>query len=112
MNDKEKEIIDRVANKIVETDLQGVAIFLLQTLRPLYFIGGELARFFLAPFLILLDEKGYEIIDTFEKRENIDVLTEKIEELTINKTEEKAKEESLPTKTSWSFREKISKFLK
>ena len=83
--DKEREIKEIVAKKIVESDLQPFAQLLLQTIKPLTFIGGELSRFFLSPYLLLLDEKGFEILDVFEKRENIDLLLAKVEELTNNK---------------------------
>jgi len=81
LNEKEKEIIDSIAKKVVSSDLQPFFQLVLYTMKPLIFIGGELARFFLAPFLGLLDEKGYEILDTFEKKENVDILLSRIEEL-------------------------------
>jgi len=112
LSDKDKEIIDKVAEKIVNSDMQGFAIFLLQTLKPVYFLGGELATFFLAPYLTLLDERGFEFIDTFQKRENIDILLNRIEEL--EKSKDKKNEQLLTDtkKGNFSLKEKISKFLK
>ena len=96
MSEKELEYIEKVAKKIVETDFEGVAIFALQTLRPLYFIGGELATFFFAPYLYLLDEKGFEAIDVFEKRENIERLIKRVEEL-IKEKEKKSQKKKVPS---------------
>ena len=78
---EESELIDKVAEKIVNSDFDFFALILLQTIKPISWIGGELSYFFLAPFLPLLDNRGYEFIDTFEKRNNIDALIKRIERM-------------------------------
>ena len=87
-SEKELELIEKIAKKIAESDFAFFAVFMLQAIKPLSWIAGELAYFYLAPFLPLLDEKGYDFIDTFEKRENIERLIKRIESL----LEEKKKE--------------------
>ena len=79
VSEREREIIEKVAKKTVDLGFEGATIMLLQTIKPLTRIGGELATFFLAPFLPLLDEYGYEFLDTFEKRENIELLIRRLE---------------------------------
>ncbi len=101
--DKERALIEATAKKIVESDFEFFALILLQTIKPVVYIGGELAYFLLAPFLPLLNEKGYEFIDTYEKRENIEMLIKRVEELST----EKEKPKSLGL---WSrFRQSLSK---
>jgi len=88
---KEKELVEKVAKKIVDSELEFPALFVLQTVKPLVTIGGELAYFFLAPFLPLLEDKGYDFLDTFEKRENIELLIRRVEKLHKERTKEKEK---------------------
>lgn len=110
MNESEKEeyIIEKIANKVVELDMGTPAVFFLQTFKPLSFITGELAVFFLAPYLPLLDEKGFDFIDTFKKRENIEKLIKKVKKI----SKEKSKKEEKQEKYLWiKFKEKISSFL-
>ena len=91
ISERERELIEKVARKIVDMELEGVAIMLLQTIKPLTKIGGELAYFYLAPFLPLLEDKGYEFLDTFEKRENIELLIRRMEKLSKERSKEKEK---------------------
>ena len=84
-------MIESVARKIHEKELGTVARFLLESLTPLSFIGGELATFFLAPYLPLLEDKGYNFIDTFENRENLKKLTLRLKALEEEKAIEEAK---------------------
>ena len=88
-SDKEIELIEKIARKIAGSDFAFFAMFILQTIKPLSWIAGELAYFYLAPFLPLLDEKGYNFLDTFEKRENIERLIRRIESLMEEKKKEK-----------------------
>jgi len=79
--EKERELIDKAARWIVDQGLEAPAIMFIQTLKPLATIGGDLALFFLAPFLPLLEEKGYDFIETFEKRGNLERLIRRVEQL-------------------------------
>ena len=88
---KEDVLIDKFAKKIVDSEMEGPAITILQMIKPISFIGGELATFYLAPFLPLLDDYGYDFLDTFEKRENIEKLIRRIESLYKLKENEKEK---------------------
>jgi len=90
---EENEAIEKTAIKIANSEWSNLIVMLLRTFRPLFYIGGELATFFLAPLLILFEDKGFKLIDTFEKRENIEKLIAKIEELE-NKAESAKKEET------------------
>jgi len=91
VSDVELELIEKVAKKIVDSELEAAAIMILQSIKPLIWIGGELAYFYLAPFLPLLDTKGYDFLDTFEKRENIERLIKRVERLHKEQAREKEK---------------------
>jgi len=91
ISSKENELIEKVAQFIVDSEMEAPAIILLQTVKPLVTIGGELGYFFLAPFLPLLEDKGYDFLDTFEKRENIEKLIRTVERRTKEKSKEKEK---------------------
>jgi hypothetical protein len=89
---EENEAIEKTAKKIANSEWSNLIIMLLRTFRPLFYIGGELATFFLSPLLIMFEDKGFKLINTFEKRENIEKLIARIEELE-NETESGKKEE-------------------
>lgn len=110
ISERERILVERVAKKIVEMELEGPAIWILQTIKPLSVIGGELAHFYLAPFLPLLDEKGYEFLDVFEKRENIERLIKIIEKMSREKSKKQL--ELQRKKTFDEFRNLLLKFKK
>jgi len=89
ISEKENQLIEVVAQKIVNSDFEGPVLTLLELVKPLVFIGGELAYFYLAVFLPLLENHGYDFLDTFEKRENVEKLITRIEELNEKKEGEK-----------------------
>lgn len=91
IRDKEEELIEKIAKKIIDMEMDPVAIMLLNTFKPISTIGGELGYFFLAPFLPILDERGYDFIDTFEKRENIERIIKRVERLSKEKAREERK---------------------
>lgn len=87
-SEKERTLIENAAHKIVERDFEFFAIFILETSKPVVWIAGELGHFFLAPFLPLLDDIGYDFIDTFEQRSNVDRLIRRVKQLVKEKEKE------------------------
>ena len=79
------EIIRKVAEKIHLYGMETVAILTLESVKPLAFIGGEMSRIVLAPFLPALgqsvNELGDKLITVFEDRENIEKLITLLEEM-------------------------------
>lgn len=108
ISEKEIELIEKVAEKIIDSELEAPAVWLLQTIKPLTFIGGELAIFYLAAFLPFLDNKGYEFLDTFEKRKNIERLIKRVEHL---HKEQARKNKTTQRPSIWSkIRNKLKSF--
>lgn len=90
-SEKEMELINNVAKKIIDSEMETPAVWLLQTIKPLAFVGGELSYFYLAPYLPFLEDLGYTFLDTFEKRKNIELLIKTVERLQKEQTREKKK---------------------
>jgi hypothetical protein len=93
------KIIEKIAKKVVDRELDIPAIFFLGTFRPVSYFGGQMFRFFLAAFTPILGNLPYEYIYVFEQSENILRLIRRIDELREersskheNKVNDKSKE--------------------
>jgi hypothetical protein len=75
------EIIEKLATAIVERELDVPAILLLGGLRPVSYFGGQMLRFFIAPFAPLLGDLPYEYIHVLEQPENVKRLIRRVDEL-------------------------------
>ncbi len=97
----EEEFIEKVAQKIHEYEMETVAILLLESSKPLVWVGGEMGRFFISPFVPILSEDwgvtSEKFFLIFEKRENVDKLLKRLEEL-AQADEAKSKEEKRAAK--------------
>ena len=100
MSEKEDELIEKAANWIAREGLEAPAVLLVQMLKPISTIGGDLALFFLAPYLPMLEEIGYEFIETFQKRENLEKLIRRVEQLHEETSASKGKS---PVSSAWSW---------
>jgi ABC-type Zn2+ transport system substrate-binding protein/surface adhesin len=91
----EEEFIEKVAQKIHEYEMETAAILLLESSKPLVWVGGEMGRFFISPFVPVISDKWGVTTEKFflifEKRENIEKLLKRLEELT-QEDDAKAKE--------------------
>ena len=91
----EEEMIKSAAEKIHKYGMEVAAILMLESIKPLTYIGGQMGRFFVSPFLPALGEKigqsGEKFFTVFEKRENVEKLITLLEEMA--KEEDKMKEE-------------------
>jgi hypothetical protein len=60
------------------------AILFLESSKPLAFIGGQMGRFFISPYLPAISEewgiKGEKLFQIFEKRKNLEILIQTLEE--------------------------------
>ena len=109
----EEKMIEKAVELISSNDIEDIALIFLGTFRPGVYIIGEMSRVFLAPLLVFTGDKGYDILNTFEKRENVDKLVKKIEQVRKEKDEKskllkKEKGESLYSR----IKKKIQRFFK
>lgn len=80
--EKQREIIERLATKIVERRLTAPAVLFLESAKPLTFLGNQALIFFQPIVQTVFNFKTYdEITDLLEDRDNVEHLLKKIEEL-------------------------------
>lgn len=91
-SDKEKdEMIKKAAETIYKYDMDLVAILILESMKPLASVGGQLSRFMVAPFIPFIGDRSMPYLATFQNKENVERLIQELEER--GKQEEKRKRE-------------------
>ncbi|MGQ9705522.1 MAG: hypothetical protein ACUVWP_00775 [bacterium] len=82
--EKADELIEKIATEIVERDLTAPAVFLLESSKPLSFIGSQVLLFLEPIIQSIFEFKSYRDIRVlFEDRENVERLIQRIEALDI-----------------------------
>lgn len=85
---EEEELIEKTAQAIINSGMEAAAIIFFESIKPLSILGGQFARLFAYPYLSIFGDTGamgHKLIEVFEKRENIEKLLERINELTEEK---------------------------
>ena len=94
----EAEMIRKIAEKMHSYGMDVPAILFLETVKPLTYIGSQMGRFFVSPFLPVFGEEiglsGEKLLRIFEKRENVEKLIKAVEELTREEEEQKKAEKA------------------
>lgn len=84
-SEEEELIIHQAAKKIHDFGMETAAILFLESAKPLAYIGGQMGRFFVTPYLPALGEEigitGEKLMRVFEKRENVEKLITILEEM-------------------------------
>ena len=97
-SEEEDEMIRNIAQKIHQSKMDVVAILMMESVRPLTFIGAQMGRFFISPFLPIFGEdigiSGEKIFQIFEKRDNMEKLIKAVEGLTREEEERKKAEKA------------------
>ena len=111
-SEDEEEMIHKAADTIHDYGMDIVAVLFLQSLKPLTYVGGQLGRFMISPFLLFLGgdirRSGETLFTTFEKRNNVEKLITLLEEKAETggkrakneRARERVKEEA-PPKKGW-----------
>ena len=93
--EKEKnEILDKLATKIVQLNLETISIIFLESIKPLSFVGNQLLvlfRPFWGAFFPIGSYDKYKAL--LEERENVEILIRKIEEKIGDKSKKGRKKE-------------------
>lgn len=93
MNSQEEEIIEYIARFIVDEHLEAFMVPVLEFSRPFGWIGGQLGRFMIGPWLYLFGGSRFiKYFSFLEKKENFEKVVERIEEL-LKTQKEKGKKE-------------------
>jgi hypothetical protein len=79
---EQREVMDRLAQKIVERRLAAPAILFIESIKPVSFLGNQALIFFQPIVQSIVNFKSYdEIAGILEDRENLEYLLTKIEAL-------------------------------
>jgi hypothetical protein len=83
LTDKRKaELCTKIAEKVVQFRLSPLAIVMIETIKPLSFLGNQLMVFFAPMVGAFTSSPVYdEMTAFFEERSNLEMLIQKIEEL-------------------------------
>lgn len=91
--EEEEQILRKIAKKVHEYGMDVPSIMVLESVKPLSFIGAQMGRFFLSPFLPAFGEEigmgGEKVMLIFEKRGNVERLIQMVEELVQEENERK-----------------------
>ncbi len=78
------ELVEKIANKVVEIGMEAPAILALETARPLSFIGSQMGRALIAPWFGVFGwgamMKADNYMELFEDRKNVEKLVQRIED--------------------------------
>jgi len=81
--EREKELIDQIAKRVVDHHMETPAILFLESFKPLSFVAGQFGRVYLGPLTPLLGSWSEEGLALLQKKENVDRLLRRIEELSV-----------------------------
>jgi len=108
---EEDELINKIAEKIHDFGMEVVAILLLETVKPLSYIGGQMGHVLIFPYLPFfgdnISQKGKKLFATFEKPTNVEKLIGLLENMVEKKPEKSLKNEQsaetkdVPEKSGW-----------
>lgn len=94
----EDEMIRKIAQKIHEYGLDLPATLMIGSFKPLSFVGAQMGRLFISPFLSgfgdNIEINGEKMLQIFEKRENMDKLIDAVEALEREEEERKKAEKA------------------
>ena len=80
--ERRDEVLTKIAQKIVDMRLTPVAVVMLESSKPLSFVGSQLMVFFQPIVTSLFPFRQYdEVAALLEERANVEALIQKIEEL-------------------------------
>jgi hypothetical protein len=80
--ERREEVLVKIAQKVVDLRLTPVAVVMLESSKPLSFVGSQLMVFFQPIVTSLFPFRQYdEVAALLEERVNVEALIQKIEEL-------------------------------
>jgi hypothetical protein len=90
--EREEEIIELVANRIVDNKLEAAAMLFLIPLRPISPIVSQLTLLPFAPLLEAFDIPGFDYVSFMKSSDNVNQLVKRIEEKAKTREEKNRKE--------------------
>ncbi len=77
--EREEEIVEQVANRIVDNKLEAPAMLFLIPFRPISPIASQLALLPFAPLLEAFDIPGFDYVSFLKSSDNVNMLVKRIE---------------------------------
>ena len=97
-SEDEDEMIAKIAQKVNEYGLDVAAVLMMESVKPLSFVGAQMGRFFISPFLAAFGDNigisGEKVLQIFEKKENVEKLIKAVEALSREEEERKKAEKA------------------
>ena len=82
LTERQEELLEKLARRVVTLRVSAMAIFLLESTKPLSFLGSQVLVFFNPIIQSVFNFKDYETVtEMVENRDNIEYLIQKIEQL-------------------------------
>lgn len=104
--DKQEEWIEKTFKIITQHEMDVPAVLFLESMKPLFWIGGQMSRVVAGPFMLAFWKDGFGLMHTFENRKNVEKLIKMLEAKNEKEREEKKRkkrEQALkePEKKGW-----------
>lgn len=108
--EEEARMVDQICKEVMNRRLEIIAIAFLESIKPVSFIGSQLALVFVAPLMSAFTNLGIDYIKFFENKANVEALLRRIEAETRIKDEQKhrAKEQQNLITKRFGFKLDIS----
>ena len=88
--ERREEVLTKIAQKVVDMRLTPVAVVMLESSKPLSFVGSQLMVFFQPIVTSLFPFRQYdEVAALLEERANVEALIQKIEKLEDGRSDRK-----------------------
>ena len=88
--ERREEVLTKIAQKVVDLRLTPVAVVMLESSKPLSFVGSQLMVFFQPIVTSLFPFRQYdEVAALLEERANVEALIQKIEKLEDGRSDRK-----------------------
>ena len=84
--ERETELIEKIAKRVVDHHMETPTILFLETFKPLSFVASQFGTVYLGPLTPLLGAWSEEGLALLQKKENVERLLQKIEELSLEKS--------------------------
>ena len=82
LTQQQQELMEKVAQRVVDLRVSTMAVFLLESTKPLSFLGSQLLVFFNPIIQPVFNFRDYETVtEMIENRDNIEYLIQRIEQL-------------------------------
>jgi hypothetical protein len=104
--EKQEEWIEKTFNLITKYEMEVPAVMFLESMKSLFWVGGQMSRVAAGPFLLAFWQDGFGLMHTFENRKNVEKLIKKIEEKHQREREEKERQKAEKIKSGEIIEEK------